>query len=262
MKRNQADSLVYYQFDELTSQPALRHGVFTRLGGVSSPPFDTLNLGRGVGDAEEALEENYNRVCRTLNIARESLVTGYQVHSDHVVVVGPGDSGRIIPATDALVTDSEGVGLTLRFADCVPLLFFDPTHRVIGIAHAGWKGTIHKIGVKVIQTMQEEFGSRPTDIISCIGPSIGPCCYEVGDDVIEQVKQAFSYTEDLLIAQSNNRIHLDLWAANRQQLQDAGLVRIEEAKMCTACRRDEFFSHRGNQHKTGRFGAFISLADR
>ena len=262
MKRHQAHSLVYYQFHELTPQTALRHGVFTRLGGVSGPPFDTLNLGRGVGDSEEAVEENYNRICRTLNIARDSLVTGYQVHSDHVVVVGPGDVGRIVPSTDALITDSERVSLTLRFADCVPLLFFDPAHRVIGLAHAGWKGTIDKIGVKVVQAMQEKFGSRSADIISCIGPSIGPCCYEVGDDVIEQVRQAFSHVEDLLISRPNHSIHFDLWAANRRQLQEAGLTRIEEAKLCTACHCDEFFSHRGNHHKTGRFGAFISLAER
>jgi len=260
--RCQANSLVYYEFDGLASQAGLQHGVFTRLGGVSRPPFDTLNLGRSVGDDDEAVEENYSRVCRALNIVRNSLVTGYQVHSDHVAVVSPNDAGRLLPSTDGLLTASEGLSLTLRFADCVPLLFFDPVQQVVGLAHAGWKGTVNHIGVKVVQAMQEKFGSCPENILACIGPSIGPCCYEVGNDVIDQVRQVFPYADDLLIPQVQHTVHFDLWAANRRQLQESGLAQIEEAKMCTACQRDEFFSHRGDHHQTGRFGVFISLVTR
>jgi len=262
LKQRQVNSLVYYEFDELASRTDLRHGVFTRLGGVSRPPFDTLNLGRSAGDDDAAVEENYLRVCRALGIGRTSLVTGYQVHSDHVAVVDSSDAGKILPATDGLVTIDERISLTLRFADCVPLLFFDPVQRAIGLAHAGWKGTVKKIGVKVVQTMEQAFGCQPADIIACIGPSIGPCCYEVGDDVIEQVRRAFPYAEELLIPQADGGIHFDLWAANRRQLQDLGLTRIEEAKICTAGRCDEFFSHRGNHHRTGRFGVFMSLLGR
>jgi polyphenol oxidase len=260
LKRCQVNSLVYYQFQELTSQVALRHGVFTRLGGVSRSPFDTLNLGRSVGDSEEAVEENYTRICRALGIARDSLVTGYQTHSDNIAVVGSGDVGRLFPSTDALITDCAEVSLVLRFADCVPLLFFDPTHRVIGLAHAGWKGTVDGIGAKVVRLLQERFGSRPSELIACIGPSIGPCCYEVGSDVTELVRDAFPAAEDLLVPQSNQSVHFDLWAANRLQLQESGLTRVEEARVCTACHCDEFFSHRGNHHTTGRFGVFMSLA--
>lgn len=259
MQRCQDNSLVYYRFQELTSQINLVHGVFTRLGGVSRPPFATLNLGRTVGDSEDAVQENYTRICCTLDIAEDSFVTGYQVHSDHVAVVGPDEKGALLPTTDALVTDSPEISLTLRFADCVPLLFFDPVRRVVGLAHAGWKGTVNRIGSKVIEVFQTAYDSRPSDIIACIGPSIGPCCYQVGDDVIQHVEEAFLTASDLLIPQQDNSVHLDLWAANRHQLETLGVTKIEEAEICTVCHRDEFFSHRGDKGLTGRFGAFVAL---
>lgn len=261
MQRCQDNGLVYYRFNDLTAHKNLMHGVFTRLGGVSLPPFGTLNLGKSVGDSKEAVQENYARICRTLGIAGNTLVTGYQTHSDHVAIVGPQEKGKLLEATDALLTNSPEVSLTLRFADCVPLLFFDPVQEVIGLAHAGWKGTVNKIGSKVVNVFQTAYGSRPSDIIACIGPSIGPCCYQVGDDVIAQVKRGFPATGDLLICQPDDSIHFDLWAANRFQLQQQGVVRIEEARLCTACHRGEFFSHRGDKGLTGRFGIFMALLD-
>jgi hypothetical protein len=233
--------------------------VFTRLGGVSQPPFASLNLGRSVGDSPEAVAENYTRICHTLGIEKESLVTGYQVHSEHVAVVGPEEAGKLLPTTDGLVTNAPGVSLTLRFADCVPLLFFDPVRRVVGIAHAGWKGTVSQIGSKVIDTLRSAYGSQPSDIMACIGPSIGPCCYQVGEDVIRQVREVVPYSGDLLMPQADGSLHFDLWAANRRQLEDAGVTTIEVAGLCTSCHREEFFSHRRDEGKTGRFGASIAL---
>ena len=259
MRRYQDHSLVYYQFQSLSSQEDVRHGVFTRLGGISTTPYDTLNLGRTVGDSDQAVQENYRRICRELRFSRESLVTGYQVHSDVVAVVGPAERGIVIPTTDALITDSSAVSLTLRFADCVPVLFYDPCRRVIGIAHAGWKGTVDRICAKVIAKLEAVFGSRPSDVIAGIGPAIGPCCYQVGEDVVQHVVEAFPYADELLLPQSDGSVHFDLWAANRRQLEDAGVTAIEEARLCTACHRDEFFSHRADRGKTGRFGAFIAL---
>jgi YfiH family protein len=257
--RCQDNSLVYYRFQELAPHVNLVHGVFTRLGGVSPPPFATLNLGRTVGDSEDAVQENYSRICRTLDIARDSLVTGYQVHSDRVAIVGPDEKGALLPTTDALVTDSTEISLTLRFADCVPLFFFDPVRRVVALGHAGWKGTVNKIGSKVLDVFQTAYDSRSSDIIACIGPSIGPCCYQVGDDVIQQVEEAFPTATDLLLPQHDDSVHLDLWAANRHQLEMSGVTKIEEAELCTVCHRDEFFSHRGDRGSTGRFGAFLAL---
>ena len=259
MRRCQDHSLVYYQFENLSVYDDVRHGVFTRLGGASLPPYDTLNLGRSVGDSEHAVHENYARICRELDISGASLVTGYQVHSDVVAVVGPNERGKVLSTTDALVTNSSAISLTLRFADCVPVLFYDPNRHAVGIAHAGWKGTVDKICTNVIAAFERAYGSRPSDIMAGVGPAIGPCCYQVGMDVIERVRQAFPYAEDLLLPQEDGSVHFDLWAANRRQLEDVGVTRIEEARMCTACRHNEFFSHRADHGKTGRFGAFIAL---
>lgn len=260
MQRLQDDSLVHYRFDRLAPHSNVNHGIFTRLGGVSRPPFSSLNLGRSVGDSPDAVEENYRRVCQVLGVAHESLVTGYQVHSDRVAVVGRAHRGYLLKDTDALVTDSVDICLTLRFADCVPLVFFDPVRQAVGLAHAGWKGTVSKIGGKVVEAMQFAYGCKPADIIAGIGPSIGPCCYQVGADVIQQVQQAFSGVDGLFVAQGDGSLHLDLWAANRRALEALGIEIIEVSGLCTSCHRDEFFSHRGDKGQTGRFGAFVKLA--
>jgi polyphenol oxidase len=261
LQRRQDNGLVYYQFEAFSACSGLIHGVFTRLGGVSHAPFETLNLGRGVGDAPAAIDENYQRIARALGVDPTSFVTGYQVHSDHVVVVKDDMAGQLLPATDALVTQAGRVTLTLRFADCVPILLFDPVRRAIGIVHAGWKGTLNRIAGKTVQALATAFGSRVENVIAGIGPSIGPCCYEIGEDVLEQVRATFSNTDGLLQMQPNGRVHFDLWAANRRVLSDEGVRTIELGALCTSCHRDEFFSHRGEAGITGRFGAFLALSE-
>jgi hypothetical protein len=257
--RRQENGLVYYQFESLLRYDCITHGVFTRLGGVSRGPFATLNLGKSVGDVPQAVDENYSRITRALGTTQESLVTGYQQHTDHVVAVGETDVGRLLPATDGLATGSTRVTLTLRFADCVPLLFLDPVRLVVAIAHAGWKGTVSKIGRRTLEVMKSEFGSRPSDVIACIGPSIGPCCYPIGEDVAVQVHDAFPDAGDLLLRQPDGSVHFDLWAANRRVLEEVGVTAIESAALCTACHCDEFYSHRREKGATGRFGAFVRL---
>jgi polyphenol oxidase len=259
LHRREENGLVYYQFETLATHSDLIHGVFTRLGGVSRPPFATLNLGRGVPDEPVAIDENYRRICVLLGLDRSSLVTGYQTHSDRVVVVDDAMAGQLLPATDALVTQSPRVALTLRFADCVPILLFDPVQRAIGIVHAGWKGTLSRIAGKTAKAMVAEFGSRPSDLIAGIGPSIGPCCYEVGEDVQRLVSATFGRTDGLLQPREGDRVHLDLWEANRRVLEDADVQCIESGALCTSCHRDEFYSHRGEAGVTGRFGAFLAL---
>ena len=259
MHRREENGLVYYQFEAWAAHSDLIHGVFTRLGGVSRPPFATLNLGRGVPDEPSAIDENYRRICAFLGLDRSSLVTSYQTHSDHVVVVDDAMAAQLLPATDALVTQSPRVALTLRFADCVPILLFDPVQRAIGIVHAGWKGTLSRIAGKTAEAMAAAFGSRPSNLMAGIGPSIGPCCYEVGADVRRQISATFGRVDGLLQPRAGDRVHLDLWAANRRVLEEAGVQDIETGGLCTSCHRDEFYSHRGEAGVTGRFGAFLAL---
>lgn len=247
-------SLNRFQFDILTDQPGLRHGIFGRSGGVSVAPFDSLNVGSIVGDRPENVRRNHERVCESLGVSYADLVTVRQVHGDRIRVVPALDRGRHLGEFDGVVTDAPGVPLIMRFADCVPILAHDAGRGILGLAHAGWRGTMSNIAGQLIQTMAQRFGSSPADLMLGIGPSIGPCCYAVGPDVIQAVAETFGAAGDRLLArvQSGNA-HLDLWAANRLQLERAGVGLIETAGICTACHRDEFFSHRGDGGRTGRF---------
>ena len=160
---------------------------------------------------------------------------------------------------DILLTDRPEVTLFMRFADCVPILVHDPRKNVIGVAHAGWLGTVRDVATATIRSMCKEYGSDPADIIACIGPSIGPDHYEVGADVILQVMQKFGDDAEQLLESHNGKIHFNLWKANQFLLHRAGVNQIEVAEVCTACNTNDWFSHRAEKGKTGRFGALISL---
>ena len=152
------------------------------------------------------------------------------------------------------------VTLFMRFADCVPVFLYDPVRRVVGIAHAGWLGTVKKIGFKTVQEMTNVFGCNPADVLAGIGPSIGPDQYEVGENVIGAIREAFPEDADaLLLKKQNGAVHLDLWAANRLALIEAGVEHIEIAGISTAAHTDDWYSHRAENGKTGRMGALIAL---
>ena len=258
-RRTTCRVLVYYQFSNLLACGHLTHGVFTRLGGYSQPPWEGLNTGHTVGDDRGAVEANHDLIFEALGVRREDVVSPHQVHGTVVRVVGERERGQVCPETDALVTYARNAVLMLRFADCVPILLYDPVRAVVGLAHAGWRGTMSGMSQAVVQTMVDEMGCRPEHIQAGVGPSIGPCCYEVGEDVAEAASSAFPGAKDVLQPKPNGRWHLDLWAANRRQLTGAGVRSIEVAGICTACHTDEWFSHRAEQGKTGRLGALIGL---
>ena len=263
MLRVADNGLAYYQFESLarfSDTGEMRHGVFTRLGGISAPPFATLNTGHTVGDEPEAVAENHQRICRALGVDAVSIASGYQVHGASVALIGPQDRGRVRPATDVLLTDQPGIPLMQRFADCVPSVLYDPVRRVLGLAHAGRRGTVQGVILEAVRAMAQAFGSRPSDIIAGLGPSIGPCCYEIGPKVAAQVRAGFREGDRWLLPQAGGAIHLDLWAANRQQLEAAGVGQVEVAGLCTACHTEEFFSHRAERGRTGRFGVMAVLS--
>ncbi|NLE75548.1 MAG: peptidoglycan editing factor PgeF [Chloroflexi bacterium] len=248
--------LLQARFDSLAAA-GVPHAIFSRLGGVSQAPFDSLNTGATVGDDPAAVHANLQRIYSDLGVAGAHVVTGNLVHGTAVAVVGPEHRGQAMPRTDGLVTRSPGVVLFLRFADCVPLLFFDRRSRAVGLAHAGWKGTLQGIGPATVRTMAQTFGSQAADLLVGIGPSIGPCCYEVGRDVADQARQSLGPLAPQALHASNGRLVLDLWEANRLQLAAMGVEAIEVASACTACQRHTFFSHRGDSGRTGRFGVAL-----
>ncbi|HEX5130942.1 MAG TPA: peptidoglycan editing factor PgeF [Candidatus Krumholzibacteria bacterium] len=268
------DGVHYLTFESFDGVDGVSAVVTTRRGGASTGPYATMNLGRRTADAAEAVALNRARAAALVNAPVRHLTFGKQVHRANVAVVTAVDAGIAFDDTDALVTRVTDTPLVILTADCAAVLLVDPKQRAVGIAHAGWRGTVARIGAATVTAMRDAFGSLPTDLLAAVGPSIGPCCYEVGGEVIDAVGAAFpDHAEELLIepdmasagsfraAVNEDRKHFDLWRANERVLLDAGVAEnhIEIGGMCTACRTDLFYSHRAEQGLTGRFGALVML---
>lgn len=257
MIQHTLNGLVYYQFETL-QEPGLRHGVFTRKGGVSEGVYASLNLSRSTGDAAEPVRENRRRLLAALGLAPEQALTSWLVHGDHVRVVSHDDLGQDDVHADGMVTNTRGLVLTMRFADCAPVLFYDPRRAVIGLAHAGWMGIARGILPATVRAMRAAYGCDPAHIRACVGPAIGPDVYEVGEEVAAQVQAAVP--EPVLARRDNHpKPYLNMWKAAQSQLRGAGIQQVEVAQICTASRADEWFSHRAEKGKTGRFGVVIAL---
>ncbi len=254
----QHNSIRYYTFDLFPR--GVVHGVFTRRGGVSPAPWESLNVGGTVGDERGRVQQNRVDSFEALGRRIGSMFDVWQVHSaDAVFAEAPRAPEAGYHKADLIFTDRPEVTLYMRFADCVPILLHDPRKRVVGIAHAGWLGTVRDVASAAVRAMAEHYGSRPEDIQAAIGPSIGPDHYEVGADVIAQVQASFGSQASALIVKDGQKQHFDLWGANRLQLEQAGVRQIELAGICTACHLEDWFSHRAEKGRTGRFGALIAL---
>jgi polyphenol oxidase len=238
----------------------ITQAVFTRQGGVSPPPWDSLNVGGSIGDDIAHVRENRIRSFQALERPPESIFDVWQVHSSTVVFAdAPRPLDTEYQKADIILTDNPQVTLFMRFADCTPVLLYDPRKRVIGLAHSGWLGTIRAACRAAVLAMQDRFGSNPGDILAAIGPSIGPDHYEIGPDVIAQVQQSFGLQADNLLEKRDQRVYFDLWKANQTLLEQTGVNMIEQAGLCTACNQEDWYSHRGENGKTGRFGALLAL---
>ncbi|HHW44841.1 peptidoglycan editing factor PgeF [Desulfofundulus thermobenzoicus] len=244
------------------------HGFTTRHGGVSDGVYASLNMAFHVGDHPARVLVNRSRACAALGMDPAHLVAGQQVHGDRVAVVDRSHRGRgavagedSLPATDALVTGERLLPLSSYYADCVPIFLLDPVCRVVALAHAGWKGTCLSIGWKTVQTMSRVYGCRPRDCLAIIGPSIGPCCYEVDAPLVDSFQKNLPFWQQVFIPRGGGKWRLDLWEANRLILLNAGLLpgNITLAGICTSCRQDLFFSYRGSKGCTGRMASLIML---
>lgn len=258
MPFRQAEQLRYFQFESLNSDRT-QHAIFTRQGGVSPEPWRSLNFGATVGDDLARVARNKQRALLALPRAVSSTYDVWQVHSAVVVRAEQPRADQPPLKADGIVTDVPELTLIMRFADCVPLLLFDPVSGSIGLAHAGWLGTVRQVARQLVLSMQRHFGARPGDLLAGIGPSIGPDHYPVGPEVVEQVRAAFGTDAHSHLDERNGAVHFDLWSANRAQLAESGVRSIELAGICTACNLQDWYSHRGEAGKTGRFGAIFSL---
>ncbi len=261
------EGVQFVAFNPLEEMSFIKHGFSTRIGGVSKSNFTQLNLGRKTDDLPENIIENTKRFSTAVGVKFEDLVVSDQIHKDKIKVVTEEDRGKgfikemDFDSVDALITNSRGIPLITYFADCVPLYFVDPVKKAVGLAHAGWPGTVLKIGQKTVSKMQKEYQSKAEDIIVVIGPSIGICCYEVSEDVINKFNTDFTETSSFVVSKGGGKYMLDLWEANRIALKEIGVLdrNIIVSKICTGCNTDLFFSHRKENGNTGRMASIIQL---
>lgn len=259
----------------------LRHGFSTRQGGVSSVyGANTLNLGWTKDDEPALVSENRRLFYGSAqkNLSPHDLlptVTLRQVHSAVVLPIRSEDGvfdgrlqtadGRAVLEGDGAVTALPGVMLGVQTADCVPVLIADVNQRVVAAIHAGWRGTVAQIVEKAVGTMREVYGSRPEDMVATVGPSIGSCCYTVGEEVRSGFGSQFGYADALFRTTEEGQMYLDLWEANRRQLLDAGVPAESVTVMgeCTACTissgERKYFSHRAEHGFTGRMMSVIGV---
>ncbi len=247
----------------------VRHLFSTRRGGVSVGALGPMNLGFSRGDSMDNVLENYRRICYVSGIYPGDMVFSDQIHKDVVLEVDARDRGkgilkpREMQGVDALVTNTPEVCLVTNHADCVPLFFLDPVKKAIGLAHAGWRGTAMEIGRKTVEKMTECYGCDPKDILAGIGPSIGPCCFEVGMDVKIIFEMGFPEWADRIIlpGKTPDKVQIDLWETNRRILMAAGLreEHITVSDICTKCEYEFFHSHRKVGNHRGTQMAFLEL---
>lgn len=297
----------YMQFSQYEPFSELIHGIFTREGGYSQAPFASLNVSLSSGNErfEDAVRNRF-QVLQSLDIAHYPCATVWMIHGARVLTLEQEDwldwsedwphavyhlddlgypqdtrlqwTFKPRKQADAIITRKRGVALTISTADCVPLFFYDPVTQAIGVAHAGWRGTARGIAATTIAAMSTQFGSQPANISVGVGPSIGPCCYEVSEDVRElflgqrefadpptpepyRSLVAEAATFEVVETPAKSSLRLNLWETNYRQLLLAGITpeHIELPAICTSCEKERFFSHRAEHGRTGRFPAVLAL---
>lgn len=268
---NHADDLCFLTFKNLQDTGLVEHGFSTRLGGVSTGEWSSMNLSFVRGDKDESVQENFRRIAEAIGREKGDIVCAKQTHTANVKVVDSSYRGNgvekenLLEDIDGLVTNDPSVCLFTSYADCVPLYFLDPVKKVIGLSHSGWKGTVGKIGSETINVMAEVFGSNKEDILVSIGPSICKDCYEVSQDVIDEFKEVFDshQWDDIFSENIHGKYQLDLWAVNELIMLESGIKKenISTTNICTACNSELLFSHRVSKGKRGNLGALLALKE-
>lgn len=264
---DQTTNNVTYQISPLLSRAGVPHGFTTRLGGMSSGIFSSLNLAPNRGDDPALVRENYRRVCEALGVEMDKLVLSTQVHKDGVRCVTSSDWGKGLDRptdyeADGLVTDVPGTTLVVFGADCLTILLYDPARRVIGAVHAGWRGTALGIVARTIERMTEEYGSRPEDLIAAIGPGISRCCFETGSEVPEAMSAALGDEATQFVdTLENGKYKVDLKGINTLWLKRFGVLvtNIDISRDCTMCHPEKYWSHRYTKGERGSQATLISL---
>lgn len=266
LELKERNNLKLLKADNLEKLPWLEHAFTTRVGGVSSGNYHSLNL---FGTEEESKKafENRKILAGTLGFNVEKLVLGQQVHGNRVQIVTENDKGsgflnhkEAIPEIDALVTNLPGIPLMLLFADCLPVLIADRKNKAAGVVHAGWKGTAQNILTETLETMCKQYRSKKEDFLIAIGIGIAKCCFEIGPDVKAKLSLV-SYSEQAFETR-NEKIYANLVEINKSQAENFGVPEENIAynkDLCTFCNQDLFYSYRRDNKITGRHSAVIYL---
>jgi len=265
MRKTEANGLTYFSVPGWDERSGAAHGFFTRAGGVSPAPYDSLNLGTKGGDELTHVQENLRRTAQAFSIPTDRVFCASQVHGDRILeisgcrqsIFGSGPSLR----GDGLMTEERDVYLGILTADCLPLLLLDPGRSVVGAVHAGWRSTVKGIAPKAVRALRRAFGCKPEDLLVAFGPAIGPCCYVVREEVTRTFLKADEATRRFLHPEEPGRWKMNLAGINQHQLCNEGVQEgnLFLSNLCTSCRKDLFFSVRAEGEPTGRQIALIGL---
>ena len=269
---HERDGVVWMSSSALDALPWMTNGTSTRIGGVSSGPASAMNFCLNEFDTAENVARNRELFFAATGIDAGCVVNSRQVHKTDVAIVGeammalpPAERARINGDVDGLVTNVPGATLACYSADCCIVTIADPVRKAVGIAHAGWRGTVGKIAAKTLDAMASHYGTRASDVVCSLGPSICKDCFEVGEDVVQAAREAFpeSAHDSVFAAHvgGDGKYQFDIWEANVQVLLEAGAPRssIEKPNACTCCNPDLLFSHRASSGRRGTIMTFAGI---
>lgn len=265
MNINFQDSVAFLTFKELEKYSFIKHGYSTRLGGVSKNEFKSLNLSFSVGDNAKLVSKNYDIFCSCLGVKRNKLALASQIHEDKLTKVSRKKLNKTdftkFEMTDGLITDESGIVLTTFHADCIAIYMIDISKKVVGLAHAGWRGTVKNIAGKLAKKFMTDYNSSPSDIVCTIGPGIGKCCFEVSESILNHFFDLNIPNTFIQLSKTHSRIYIDLLEVNKLLLLKEGLKNenIFKSDVCTMCNHELLFSHRFTRGKRGTNCAFISI---
>lgn len=256
MNLNFKEAVCYLTFKEFDNYDFFKHAYSTRLGGISNGEFKSLNFGFNTKDNTENINQNYDIFCECFGVKKENTVITSQIHGDYIKCVQKINEFTCYENTDGLITNEPGIMLATFHADCLAVYMIDIKKKVIGLAHAGWRGTVQCIAEKLAQKFITEYCSSKGDIICALGPGIGGCCFEVSDEVLEKF-----YKLNIPRTYVHQKNKINLAEVNKQLLIQFGLnpENIIKSDICTMCNWDMLYSYRATQGKTGRNCAFICL---
>lgn len=256
MKRILADDLHLWKFEGLSNEKGIDHFVTERHSNENGHEF---TLSYSSSPDKEMIRKNRHKLAIAMGVDESRLVLPSQIHKTQIVNVTTKTTKEDVMETDALITSERGICIAVMSADCVPILLYDKKNQVIGAVHSGWRGTVARILEKTLETMNKEFGTKGSDVIAGIGPSVCQESYEVGEEVVNEVTNAFGRESELMILKPNNKAQLDLWKANKLQMLEFGVNEkaIEISDLCTVKNNNYFFSARKGD--SGRFAAGIVL---